>query len=417
MPWWMRYLKHEEATDGTGTGESAAGGAVADTGAGAAPLSPGAGEAAGATADVESGMLAAIRSGLAPDAGAAADGSDGSAAGAERVRDPVTGRFVEKPAVQAEAPAAAATPKAGDKAPAAEATKPAAGADPTKPLAPKKADDFALKPEEKASLTPNAQRRVHEIHKEWKTAEAQWETERTTLAQQNEQLQQARESIMGVLTETQTTPEDLTQLLSFNALVKTGNLKGALEMVDAYRAQLCQALGLEAPGVDLLKDFPDLVAAVSGDQPQMTRERALEVANARRLQQNVQQQNQQQSQQQQQVQSIKQQQDDAMAAIERWSQAAAQKDIDWAGKEAKIIEKLDVIVKRYPPNLWLQRLQEEYEATPAAPAQQQQQQQRSAEVPGTGGNTPLRASGARGGLPQAASMEEAIARGLGYTPA
>lgn len=406
MPWWMRYPKQEEADDGSQGGGGGGGGALDP---GAAGGTESVGEASGGAQEpIETGMLAAIRSSLAPDAGVDADAGAGNAVVAERVRDPATGRFVEKPAVEAPQAPATAAPKAE--------AKPAAGAqpavDPAKTTAPKKADDFALTAAEKKTLSPGEQGRVHQIHKMWKESETHYNTQLATLTEQNQAMQQARESITGVLTETQTTPEDLTQLLSFNQMVKTGNLKGALQMVDAYREQLHRAIGQEGPGVDLLKEFPDLAQRVTNNE--IHREDAVEIANARRRDQALQRQGQEQSQQAQQVQSIKQQQDDAMAAIDRWSQQTAQKDIDWTGKESKIIAKLDKIVKTYPPNLWLQRLQEEYEATPAQAQQQQPNtQQRSAEVPGIGSNIPLRASGARGGAAQPASMEEAVMRKLG----
>ena len=56
-----------------------------------------------------------------------------------------------------------------------------------------------------------------------------------------------------------------------------------MAMLDQVRANLAAELGQEVPGVDLLKDYPDLQKEVEGMN--LDRKRALEIAAARRQQQ------------------------------------------------------------------------------------------------------------------------------------
>lgn len=415
MPWWMRKEGYcDEAGDGTDG--AAAGGGVGE--GGVQPAADGGANVAGGQPEqpVEVGMLDAITKALAPggDGVGAMGEADGRPGAGERPRDPVTGKFIEKPDEQQPAKQGqqqAQTPQAPQQKLGPDG-KPFPDQQGQQKPAPKKADDFALKPEEKASLSQGAQRRVHEIHRAWKESEIQWEGKLGELSQQNEALAQARDSIMGVLEQTQTSPDELSRLLDFNYLAKT-NPEGALRVLDEQRAILARTIGKELPGVDLLQDHPDLAARV--ESMQLSREDAVELANARRTRAQIEEQGRSQSQQQQGAQAARQAQETALSEITRWTNGLRGADIDYPAKEAKLIAKLDGIIKTYPPNLWLQRIKEAYEDLPAGQPPQGQQQQQGHEVPGAGSNMPLRPSGAKGGQRTPATMDEAIAQGLGYS--
>lgn len=76
------------------------------------------------------------------------------------------------------------------------------------------------------------------------------------------------------------------QVLEFGCLLSSNDnndKKMAMAMLDQVRANLAAELGQEVPGVDLLKDYPDLQKEVEGMN--LDRKRALEIAAARRQQQ------------------------------------------------------------------------------------------------------------------------------------
>ncbi|MGL5136602.1 MAG: hypothetical protein ACRC7G_02425, partial [Beijerinckiaceae bacterium] len=78
-------------------------------------------------------------------------------------------------------------------------------------------------------------------------------------------------------------PEEFAQTLEFGRLVNSGteaDTRVALEMLEAQRTALYAKLGVEAPGVDLLTDHPDLQKQVT--DLEITRERAVELAKFRK---------------------------------------------------------------------------------------------------------------------------------------
>ena len=80
-------------------------------------------------------------------------------------------------------------------------------------------------------------------------------------------------------------PDQFSQSLEYGRLINSTNekdLRVALEMVDRERSFLCQKLGIEQPGIDLLAGHEDLKAAV--DNMEMTREHAIELSKYRKQQ-------------------------------------------------------------------------------------------------------------------------------------
>lgn len=222
----------------------------------------------------------------------------------------------------------------------------------------KRADDYQLSPEEKKALSQGAQQRFHELHAYGKRQEA----EVTRLSGENTALLAARDNMMAVFEQAHVEPEDLSILLEYNKKVKTGDLAGALGILNEARVGLLKALGKEEPGVDLLEEFPDLAKKVT--DLEMDRAGALEIANSRRRAKQDEQNRIAQDERERQDQNGTRAREDALAGIDKWCKESAKGDIDYKAKEAKIMAKrgdkpsmLDEILQTYPPNLWLKTLQ------------------------------------------------------------
>lgn len=170
--------------------------------------------------------------------------------------------------------------------------------------------------------------------------------------------------------------EEFAQHLEYGRLVSSGdegNLRVALQMVEAQREDLCRRLGIEVPGVDALSDFPDLKSAVEGME--MTREHAVQMAKYRRNEQ--QKQEQQRLAQQQQAESA-----DFSRRINDFQQSAAAY-FNTRGNEVDFQAKMRVVgdyfknpdnalkfVQTFQPTQWLAQLQFMYDNIRVAPQQQ-----------------------------------------------
>lgn len=333
-------------------------------------------------AELQTGMLGEIAKGLKA---AGAEGDDTATGGAGKDDDAANAGKTSEQIAADKAAADAEKQKQTDAA-----------------LAKKKADDFQLSPEEKRVLGPKAQARFHELHRYAKIQEDRVRQVMPVV----QQLTQARDEILAVFEEHQATPQDLIPLLQFNKLRKSGDIEGALRMIENTRLGLYKALGRAAPGVDLLDDFPDLKAKV--DALEMTPDAAAEVATARRQAATLAARQQHEQRGQQHAQQQKEVVDGALAEISRWQAEAAVKDPQFAAKQKAIIEKIPEVIKSYAPNQWLATIKLLYENT-AVPA--------SAPTD-TGlpprGPAPIRPNGNRGGAKEATDMASAISSGLGY---
>lgn len=91
--------------------------------------------------------------------------------------------------------------------------------------------------------------------------------------------------IRELVSSTKMSPDQFSQTLEYGRLINSEqetDLRVALEMVERERAFICQKLGIEQPGIDLLSGHDDLKAAV--DNMEMTREHAVELAKHRKRQ-------------------------------------------------------------------------------------------------------------------------------------
>lgn len=104
------------------------------------------------------------------------------------------------------------------------------------------------------------------------------------LAQERTQAQQQVQALREELTGAGFDNESFATVLEIGRRVSSsdpGDKRLALQMLDKIRENVAAELGEEVPGVDLLKDFPDLQKQVA--DMELTRGAALEVAKARRI--------------------------------------------------------------------------------------------------------------------------------------
>lgn len=256
-------------------------------------------------------------------------GSDGDHQ--ERQRDTL-GRFVAADAAPAQPGAAAVQQPA---APGAEGA-PTAPSKPAAPPTPEQEDAELL-----AGIKSDRGRaRVQQIIEARKEAEG-------GLAAVREMVQAA-----GMTTET------FSQHIEFSRLANSSNpqdLERAAQMLEQTRADLYRRLGKDAPGVDVLSDFPDLSQQVQNLM--MPRETALEVARLRRNDQALQAQQHQQRQAEQETQQFHQAVAQAQQSLESYVQTRAH-EIDHPARMQALQtyfadpRKLQEFASTYQPQQW-----------------------------------------------------------------
>jgi len=190
-----------------------------------------------------------------------------------------------------------------------------------------------------------------------------------------QQLEQDITEFKTMVQSTKMQPQEFAKMLEFGRLANSGDedsARLALKMLDEQREALCKHLGIEAPGVDPLADFPQLKEAV--DNMEMTKDHALALAKYQRKEQ-VQQRSEREQQAQQQD---MQQYQEAIANAGRTSEAyfATRKhEVDYAPKLARIQayfskpENVKAFVETYQPNQWHAQFKFMYDNMSVAPAQ------------------------------------------------
>jgi hypothetical protein len=179
----------------------------------------------------------------------------------------------------------------------------------------------------------------------------------------------------GMIQSTGMGPDEFTQMLEVGRLLKSGSegdLKLALQHIDTYRETVCKQLGIEAPGVDALGDFPDLKQKV--DNMEITKETALELAKFKRAEQQQQRVAQAQQSQQQDLANYKQEIGEVSQVAERYF-ATREKEADYPVKIAMLSARfkdpqfMQEFVATYQPKQWFSVIKMMYDSTvvPAAP--------------------------------------------------
>jgi hypothetical protein len=149
-------------------------------------------------------------------------------------------------------------------------------------------------------------------------------------------------------------PEEFVGMLETGRLMKSGNeadKRLAFDRISAQREQLAKELGIEAPGVDALADFPDLKKQV--ENMEITPQAALQLAKYKR--QEIQQQQQQQVRQQSQ-----QEMDGFKQSIQQASDTATQY-FDTRKHEADYEPKMKQIHAKFKDPAFIQEFVSSYE--------------------------------------------------------
>lgn len=310
------------------------------------------------------------------------------------------------------AAAAAPKPKPGEKAPKVAETpeeKEKREKEERAAIRAKKPEDFKLDPQLKKALGAHANLRYHELHRYGREQYQRAEE----LTQRNQVLQQTRDEIFGIFEGYGVEKgEELVPLLELHAAMKAQKWDAALAMVEEARTGILTALHKEAPGVDLLKGFPDLAKRV--EEQDLTREDALALAKARRIEAQRTAGDTAAQREEKAARERTAAVNTAADAIDQWCASMAKSDIDYKAKEATIMAKsgpqgqtkLQQIMRDYPPDKWLPTLKLLYDGIKV--------EQRA--TPGVGADTSgLRPNGARGGSKVHTQLTpNALAESLGY---
>lgn len=240
-----RYQRPEDAADGTG----------ASTGAPAVPETP----------PADQPQAPDAQESAAPQAPADGDPGQPAEQDSESRIASLLDEIGKEPApaepTQPTTPPAPAAP-----APAAPVTP----ADPGKPAAPAPVDLTA--PE---GLSDRANARWAALAERAKQAQV--------LEQQATEARQEVAAVRNLVQSSGLDPDEFQGALEMGRLFKSRNpqeLQAALQRLDGLRADLSARLGVEAPGIDLLAEYPDLKAKVEGLT--LSQEDALEIVRLRR---------------------------------------------------------------------------------------------------------------------------------------
>lgn len=228
----------------------------------------------------------------------------------------------------------------------------------------------------------------------------------TRLHEKDDQIAQANEVIgefRQMIQSTGATAEEFSRAIDYMTRIKSGDLEGALTMLDQQRQMIAFALGKPLPGADPLAQYPDLRQAVEAYR--MDEQAAMEIARAREFQrqQTSAHERQQQATQAQHNEMAQRQQ--AVTAIDQMTAQWAKTDPDFTAKEELILKQLPEIASNFPPSMWQQQVRILYNTISAMPMAR----------PAQAAPAPLRASGQSAGAKQPASMLEALEGALGYS--
>lgn len=191
-----------------------------------------------------------------------------------------------------------------------------------------------------------------------------------------QQLEQDITEFKEMVQSTGMQPQEFSQMLEFGRLLNSGDesqARIALQMLDEQREAICKQLGIEAPGVDPLSDFPDLKLAV--DNMEMTKEHALKLAKFERQDMATKQAQQAQQLQQQGDQEFQRTVADAAKTAEAYFDTRKH-EADFAPKIRRIQEhfkdpaKMQEFVQNFEPKQWFAQFRFMYDNMSVAPAQQ-----------------------------------------------
>lgn len=264
--------------------------------------------------------------------------------------------------------------------------------------------ELELTEAEKKVLKKETQARFGEVLTRLKDTTANFEK----LQKDHSTVAAARDSMLGILDETGTTPEQLSNLLAFSAAINSGTRQGlteALALLESNRVGIMRMLGKEGPGYDPLKErgHEDLDKDV--EEGAITRARALEIVAARNERARVNQRESGERQRAEGNQRSEQAVNTALNAIDKWAKDKASGDLDYKEKEPRVTAEITAIIRegKIAPDLWLSTIERMYNLVSVTKAPVMQEQQ------------PLRPKGAKAGGAKPASMLDAVNQGLNYS--
>lgn len=183
--------------------------------------------------------------------------------------------------------------------------------------------------------------------------------------QKYQELETQHKQIVDVWEGTGASPEQFASVITLLTDFNSGDrsrMQKAYQMLDGMRANAAKELGIAAPGVDHLSDFPDLQQKVQAYE--LDEASAAEIAAARRRQsQDQQRQNSQQQTQQQQAQMAQRTQQ-AQQSLATMGEKLRTKDPEYSRK-VEILNKrgfFDKVAESAPPESWGVMFQTAYEA-------------------------------------------------------
>jgi len=273
-----------------------------------------------------------------------------------------------------------------------------------------KTDDKPSDEELTAPLPEDAKAETRERFDKLAASYKDVKQEYETVTQENMQLKQDVTDFQGLIEYSGATPEEFNALVDYSHMVKNGDLKGALKLLDEQRSNIAMMLGEPVAGVDVLAGHDDLRERV--DKYGLDEEVAAELAAARNqkaanekamAERNAQLQSEQQTTAQQTA-VLEKAQADIIGMASEWSK----NDIDYPAKHDKLMAKAQEIAKTYAPELWGQAMQLYYESL--SNVSQAQDTTRNSQK---NNHRPLRPGGGAGGDHAPKSSLEAIEQALG----
>jgi len=251
-------------------------------------------------------------------------------------------------------------PTDGTKAPGAEPGSVPPGTDPAKPATPADPKAIDLTPPE--GITERAKTRWTELAERAKAV--------PDLERRATEAEAALTGVRELVAQSGLQPDEFQGMLQMGRLFKSADpkeLQAALEQLDGLRADLATRLGVDAPGVDVLAQHPDLKAKVDGMT--LSREDALEIVRLRGTAAQASQVNasqQEMAQFQTTVQTAAKEMDATLA--QRANTPGHQAKVDHIRQYFKDPARLTEFVTTYQPNQWKAAVLMMYDSyTPPAP--------------------------------------------------
>ena len=197
--------------------------------------------------------------------------------------------------------------------------------------------------------------------------------ERNEVRAKAEQLDRSMAEVRTVLEGAGMDAAQFAQHIEFSRLANSNDpqsLQLAAQMIEQVRVDIYKRLGQDAPGVDVLADFPDLAQRVNAFE--LDRQAALELAQYRRQQQQAQQTQQQQRQAEQEQQQQTQALQSSLAQVELYLNTRAhevdhQPRMEVLSKYFKDPNNIQEFVRTYRPEQMSQAIRWMYDNIQVAP--------------------------------------------------